>query len=281
MKTKLAIIVGVLSVGASLQASTSFNFQNSTYQNPAGDALTVVGTGAGTTVNATLTAYSVATYSSGSTSVSKASIGEYGSNGTGVCDSTDSGAASGTDINCGSPDHQIGNNGQTDFILITFSSAVNLSSIQLGYFGSDFSTGLVDMSYWTNVTTTAVGGVTTYNQAGTSSSSGTVNEITSVSPTGENTISCGGSNPACPAANSSSGTYTYSLTGNDVTSLLISAQYAAGINSSDSSYFKLQDLNVSNYTPSSTPEPASVVLLGSGLLAGAFFGRRRMQKANN
>ncbi len=35
-----------------------------------------------------------------------------------------------------------------------------------------------------------------------------------------------------------------------------------------------------NYT-TGTPEPASFVLIGSGLLAGAFFGRRRMAKSNS
>ena len=35
------------------------------------------------------------------------------------------------------------------------------------------------------------------------------------------------------------------------------------------------------YTPIATPEPASFILLGSGLLAGAVFGRRRMVKSNS
>ena len=60
-----------------------------------------------------------------------------------------------------------------------------------------------------------------------------------------------------------SGTGQYVLIGTAVT-----ADYGNSADTPDA--FKIQDMTVT-----ATPEPASFVLIGSGLLMGAIFGRRR------
>ncbi len=297
MKSRLLIFGGVLALGASLQASTSFNFEATDFTDASGAAQTFVSgsnSNGSTSVTGTVTAYSAAAYNgSGNEALAAASIGTYGAGyGMGVCDLQDSGGVT-VNPNCSSPGHQMDNGkaggaGYTDFILITFSTAVDLSSIQLGTFGSDpGNSDLVNMSYWTNVTATVVNGVTIYNSSD-QTSTGSVDEVSSVSTTGETTLTCDantGFTDSCPS-NGNSLTYgatnqgTGTFGGTDVTSLLISAQYA-NITSADTSYFKVQDLTVTNYSAPATPEPASFFLIGSGLLAGGVFGRRRMLKSKN
>jgi hypothetical protein len=72
------------------------------------------------------------------------------------------------------------------------------------------------------------------------------------------------------------GVYNYALSGNG-TNILIGAAvtpYYGG--QSVASAFLIQNLNVTE-----TPEPASVLLICSGLLAGAFFARRRLSATAN
>jgi hypothetical protein len=294
MTVKLSVVAGVLALGVSLHAGTVFDFQTTNFQDSTGAAQTFISganSGGSTSVTGTVTAYSASAYSAGTTGLTAASIGTYGSGyGMGVCDTSEGGPG------CSSPNHQVDNAssgsgygaGPVDFVLITFSTAVNLSSIQLGFFGSNSSSDLQNMSYWTNVATTVVNGVTIYNSSD-QTSTGAVKEVSTVSTTGESTLTCdatAGQADSC-ATNGNSLTYgatnagTGSFSGTNVTSLLIAAQYAPGITAANTSYFKIQDLTVTNYSPAGVPEPASFVLIGSGLLAGALVGRRRRNaKAN-
>jgi hypothetical protein len=152
---------------------------------------------------------------------------------------------------CSAPEHQVDNHNQYDFLLLTFSAPVTLNSVVLKNFGTCSGCGAIDMdmSYWTSPTTFALGSVPT---------SGQQNDL------------CGGSGqPACNASG-----LTDSLSGTNVRSLLIAAAYNPNITNGDSTpdYFKVSSLSVSN------PEPASIILIGSGLLAAAVIGRRRINK---
>ena len=80
-------------------------------------------------------------------------LGQYGTAGLGACEST-------TGVDCTQPNHQIDNGpnsstgtgtNQYEFILIQFSSAVDLASIQLGNYGdNNTSTDPFSMTYFTS-----------------------------------------------------------------------------------------------------------------------------------
>ena len=258
MKIQLTVLACALALGASLQANTSYNYSftgssSTGSANAMGNNMTFTVTPVGgTAITVTATAFStsntLAIGSGGSTALTAGEVQTYSGAGMGDCNSFEGSG-------CSSPEHQIDNNGQFDFILLRFSSAVDLTSITLG----NFSTGAsdMDMTYWTNVSTS----LTSVPTGGTTINCGAAGQIAC---TGGSTITYGATNAG-----------TNGFTGTNVTSLLIGAAYAPGTTGGD--YFKIQDLAVTNYVASSTPEPASFVLIGSGLLAGAMFGRRRMK----
>jgi hypothetical protein len=247
MKTKFILLAGILSFFGSLQlsASTSYNFDFT-----GTNALSTLGGGLSFTVNGlTVTATSFDTANTtGGTALSAGYVGEYQGNGLGVCT-----VAENTGGCSSAPEHQVDNHAQYDFLLLTFSAPVSLSSVVLKNFGTCSGCGAVDMdmSYWTSPTTFALGSVPTGGQ--------------------QNDLCGGTSQPSCTASG-----LTDSLNGTNVRALLIAAAYNPNITSPDSTpdYFKVSSLSVT------TPEPASIVLIGSGLLAGAVFGRRRIKKSN-
>lgn len=271
MKMKFAFLAA-FALTASLQASTSYNFNftaatNSVTSGAVGNNMTfTLSPGGGNpSITATATAYSTANTNVGSTALSAAEVQTYSGAGMGDCTLLEGGG------NCGSPTHQIDSSVQFDFILLTFSSAVNLNSITLANFGTcSGCTVDMDMSYWTNVSTTLIGGIP---------------EVTAVPGSGQTNVECGGSgqaacNTSITYGASNAGTGAFSATG--VTSLLIAAEYTPGVTTSPD-FFKIQSLNVTNYQSgaSPTPEPASFVLIGSGLLIGALVGRKRMKKSDS
>jgi hypothetical protein len=181
-----------------------------------------------------------------------ASIGAYSGYGLGICSAGDSSFTGGTTTGtCSSSDgqHQIDNKNGYEALLITFSAAVNISSFNLAVFNiSGTASANADLTYWTNPVT--ITGSTTISSLGTG---------TSVNAAGLGTC-----NPC---------TVNDAITANGVTSILIMASTTDG----KVDGFKLSDIGL-NAVTSATPEPASMVMLGSGLLACAAMLRRRMSQ---
>lgn len=189
-------------------------------------------------VTATITAWTVTDNSGVESGDFSAATLGRYTQGLGVCNASEGGP------NCASPDHQIDNiGGHDDFVLIYFGGAtVNLSSITVDTVDDSDGDGR-SLSY-------AVGNLGS-NLTGDSASSFTFNSV--------NCASC--SNP-----------FTASLTGSGQY-LLIGASLT---NTSPDDEFKLSDLTVTTSSP--VPEPTSMVLFGSGLLAAASKLRARRRK---
>jgi hypothetical protein len=196
-----------------------------------------------------------------------ASVGSYGAGyGLGVCNQSEITAAGGN-LDCSTNSatngaHQIDNVNGVDFILLKFSTPVSLagltSNLGLVHFSSVGTTpgNDADITWWTpasNITTS-----TTYSSLGTK--------------TDVNTSSANCSD--CLVTDTVSGS---SLT--NVTYLLIAASTSNTDATPDA--FKLNALTVGAVgggTQGVTPEPASKVMMGSGLLACAAMLRRRMSQ---
>lgn len=158
--------------------------------------------------------------------------------------------------NCGSPQHQVDNVGNYEFLLFRFSSPVNLSSVSLRNFGSTTTVDM-DMSYWFSTSTAA---------------SMTLSDITSLGNGfgSQNNVTYGGAGSTTSTVNvagyGSSAQSVDTLSGSNVTWLLVGAAYAGD---ATGDYFKINSLTVAT----ATPEPGTLVLFA---LAGTLFlaGRR-------
>jgi hypothetical protein len=167
----------------------------------------------------------------------KATLGQY-SAGLGVCYSTE---------NCQQPEHQVDNNGFREYVLFTFSSPVDPSSMGI----TTTSSSDMDASYWMG------GNSGVLNLAGVS-----VANLSTLGFTGTRNDS-----------NSSSGTSrTIDLTvGNPpgtVNAILFGASYLNSDGILD--YFKIGNMGGT----ASVPEPSSVLLLATVGLAALHLARR-------
>ena len=212
-------------------------------------------------VTATITAWSTVDNTAGSKFSSSASvIGQYsGGNGLGVCSPADGTIAA---CNGTAPQHQIDNTGAFEFLLIQFSSAVDLNSVLLKNFSSTVD---MDLTYWTSTSSTAL---TTGTDGPGSLPAGF---------SGPTSIDCGGSGqPACVAGGLTD-TFTVNKTG--VKSLLVgtSSTNADGI----ADAFKLSQVSATLSNPTATPEPATFGMIGLALLGlgGTQWRKRRNAQA--
>lgn len=238
----VSAVIGLMTVlsAGNAWAVTTFNFasQANSTSGSAGNSLSM--TSGGITVTETAWWVNTSTPTS-STVLNTAAVMSFNGYGLGSCNGND--YVSG---NCSSPNHQMDNQNGVDFLLLLFSTPVNISNLTLLHSGAAV-TGQgddADFTYWTR-SAGLVNGSTTFGSLGTGT---TVNT----------SISCS----SCDVSSS------VNLT--NVTYLLI----AAAPNNPDSTRdaFKLKSLDV---TIASTPEPGSIIMLGSGLLACAEFARRR------
>lgn len=152
---------------------------------------------------------------------------------------------------CGDPSHQVDNSGERDFLLIQFSSPVNLTGAVLHpYCGSGCPAGGWDrdVTYFTGVNLAL-------NLSLTGLGLGTL-------PVGFN----GGTE----ILNTPGGTLAIGLSGSGINSLLIGASSTNVDGLIDR--FKLQSVS---FDASTVPEPATLGTLGAALVALGMFARRR------
>jgi len=251
MKTKLSrlfLAAGTILVcTGSATASTSFNF-TALGINPSSSSTIPSQTLGGITVNeiavwanvnssgSTVTGTGPKFVASGTGQTNQPWIAEYSGDGLGVCSVAEQPGCS-----TSPPVHQIDNLNGTEFVLFGFNAAVSLNEVQVQSFGNPTGSGndYIDMSYAilsASQEASLVAGTLVFSS---------VNFTTAT--TGSN-----------------SSAFDYNLTGTGQYVLIgtaVTANY--GGNTGDSpDAFKIQDLTVS-----ASPEPASFILIGSGLLA--------------
>jgi len=159
--------------------------------------------------------------------------------GIGVCDTQES--------TCGSPEHQVDNNQQLDFVLFSFSAPVNSVSFTVTPSGS-YDT---DVTFYTRVLSTA------FNLVGSS-----VGNITSLGFTqgGNDTANIGVA-------------HTFTIAGSGLTSVIIAAKVSG--NDSYLDYFKITSMDAST---SGVPEPSTMAMLGGALCSLGLFRRFKKSK---
>jgi hypothetical protein len=226
-------------------------------------------------------------------------VGVYSGDGMGICEGSNQNS---NGNQCNSPNHQVDNGPNNvlsgaaacsssnkcdfEFMLIQFSSAVDLSQIQLGNFGT---TGTASdpftSTYWTSASmanlsqietdleSTNVNGVAgtdgfSAESAGACTGSGqTNNNIGGGANGGDN-----GGNYIDNCAVNGNGLET--LNTGAVTYLLFGASVASGQSGQD--FFKIQDISFS--TATATPEPATFGLIGLSLAGIGLLSRKRGRK---
>jgi len=224
-----------------------------------------------------VTATAVAFYATGgntpTSKISSGQVGEYSGAGLGICESQGGG-------NCTSPNHQVDNGPNNsgynvfEFMLIEFSTAVNLKQIQLGNYGSNGTAA--DPFLTTYLTSGSTSSLSAVESALEATTVGAVSGTDGFSAATQGT--CLTNQSALGAGGNGNGSYNdncqvngngiENLVGAGVTYLLIGASDLAANVGQD--YFKIQDLSFT-----STPEPATFGVIGFALAGLGLIARKR------
>lgn len=201
-------------------------------------------------------------FASTSTKWVSGALTDFAGNGLGMYSGTDS----------GEPTHAIDNNGNTEAVLLSFTSSVVLSSIGIGYKNTDAD---ISLFYYTGTTaptlTTATATLSGMQSAGWAlvGNYGDLQVDTSNPYTAVNAGNLSSSWWLITAYNASYGTV---------------AQNGGSLGQGND-YFKLYAVAGTTTTTTNTgnraPEPASLALVAVGLLGAAGVGRRRSAKASD
>jgi PEP-CTERM motif-containing protein len=241
----LAVALAIVASSAATAGATTINFNSNAGTGSFGDGS--VGN-VRTWVAGGITVTATAWYAN-SNNFLTAALGLYSGAGLATCNSQEWGSS----FPCSSPDHAIDNDDEYDFVQFNFSSAVNLQEVGLYTFGGyDY-----DVSFWLGNGVTGLAGKALNNMPAGFGSRQDVDNDTSV--------------------DLQPGNLTY-------TSLLFGAQKG-----DDNDRFKVKyltfdvpsiNLECGPQAPCSpTPEPGSLVLMGTGLVGFATLLRRRARRA--
>ena len=265
------VLAGCLACGMVNASTYTYDFtgaqaSNNQYENsdPYSVAACSDGCSAGTLAGYDVTAYSFGNTGSGG-ALQQGTLGQYSSLGLGVCDQNETTptGTSGLGTGCSSPQHQVDNSGNVDYVLFEFATPVDLSSLalvqyanNLGQSGANAPSNVdVNFTYWTGT-------------AGNTSFSNLI-------PTGGTTaddFSSGGTNVTCAASvcDAQNTDYTETISGNDVTYLLVSAQLGQ-----TDDFFKISGIDATRFV---APEPASFGLLGLAFVGLGLAGRWKIRR---
>ena len=254
MKTKLthwALLLAGLAISSTGFAAITWQTDGGTNCSDVttcyGNTRSYSGSSGSTTVIASAWANTVG---SGNTQIENAYLGVYSGGGLGV---TNRDGANGTDANEGvSPEHALDNDGRIDAILFSFSSAVSLTGVQIGWYSTDSDISL--LAYTGAGTPTMAGKTFSDLLLSGWSVVGNYADAAATSVKAVNTTNISSSYWLISAYNSGYGTGTGLTTGND--------------------YEKILALQ-GNVTPPkvTVPLPSSLMLMGAGLV-----GWLRMRK---
>jgi hypothetical protein len=301
MKNSILLALVAIAVGAAVPANATtatFNFTTSSSDTQVGVtastyAFEATGTAYSSTGGLHATTYTNL-YGPTSTGNNAPSVGVYSGDGLGICEGSNQNN-NGND--CSDPNHQINNapnnttgsasacsgsnNCDFEFMLIQFTTAVDLSQLQLGNFGTT-GTGTDPFltTYWTSSSTASLSTIETALEA---TSVGNVQGTDGFSVETQGTCTTGVASLGA-ITNGNGSSYddnrgvnengVVNLAGSGVTYLLIGASVANGQPGQD--FFKIQDLSFSTLnTQTATPEPATFGMFGFALAGIGWYARKR------
>jgi len=231
---------------APFASATTVNFTTgSTNAGTMGNSLCYTAGGAATSCNGSqflmITAWGITGGAGGDTTFAQGALGHYAGTdlGLGVCNQDEG-------VNCNPPNHEVDNSGHDDFVLFQFNTPVSNATVVLN---PVCNCGYTDSTYYTGTGSAAISGLSLAQLSTVGFGSGT-------------------------NRNGGNSQQTFTLSGSGYTSILLGADVAGPHFGDD--YFKIGSLTwTTGNEPPGTPEPSSVISLGTGLGLLVCWARRK------